>query len=102
MRVRGTVKFAPVVMLGIIVFVLAGCRPEMSVEEARALCTKQGGFLVVFYTQKLTVSGIGPEVATPGDCVSPSKFDIAPAAPAAPASLSSVPSASSSPPASAN
>lgn len=78
-------KFALAVILEMTLGVLAGCRPEMTVEEARALCTKQGGFLVVFYTQKLTASGIGPEVASPGDCLSPSKFGLAPDAPASPA-----------------
>ena len=47
----------------------------MTLEEARAACTKEGGFLVVLHTQKVTMSGLGPEVDTPGDCVSPSKFD---------------------------
>lgn len=47
----------------------------MTLEEARAACTKQGGFLVVLHTQKVTMSGVGPEIDSPGDCVSPSKFD---------------------------
>jgi hypothetical protein len=79
------VKFALVLILEMASIVLAGCQSGPTVEEARALCTKQGGFLVVFYTQKVTLSGLGPEVATPGDCISPSKFDLAPAAPASPA-----------------
>jgi hypothetical protein len=56
---------------------LAGCH-AMTLEEARAACTKQGGFLVVIHTQKLTLAGIGDEVASPGDCVSPEKFHAAP------------------------
>jgi hypothetical protein len=76
------VKFAPVVILGVIAgaSMLMGCQHEMTLEDARALCTKQGGLLVVFYSQKLTTSGIGPQVASPGDCLSPSKFDVKPAA----------------------
>ena len=78
-------KRAPAVILGAIV--LAGCQHEMTMEEARAQCTKQGGFLVVFYTQKVTTAGVGPPVATPGNCVSPSNFKTsAPAASGAPVS----------------
>jgi predicted small secreted protein len=55
--------------------VLAGCEHRMTLEEARAACTKQGGFLVVLHTQKVTMSGVGPEIDSPGDCVSPDKFD---------------------------
>ena len=45
---------------------------------------------MVIYTQQITLSGVGPEVATPGDCVSASKFD--PNAPApAPAPVSPAP-----------
>ena len=77
-------KFTPVVILGAIV--LAGCQHGPTLEEAQALCTKQGGFLVVFYSQKVTASGIGPQIASPGNCISSSKFDIAPAASPPPAS----------------
>jgi len=68
--------------------VLAGCEHQMTLEEARAACTKQGGFLVVIHTAKVTLSGVGPEIDSPGDCISPGKFDNASkpaAAPAAPA-----------------
>ncbi|HEY2007580.1 MAG TPA: hypothetical protein VGH23_01225 [Rhizomicrobium sp.] len=65
-------------------FVLAGCQHELTLEEAQALCTKQGGFLVVFYSQKITPSGIGPQIATPGNCISPGKFDITTSTPPAP------------------
>jgi hypothetical protein len=61
-------------------FVLAGCQSKMTLEEAQALCTKKGGLLVVIYTQQISASGPGPEVASPGNCVSPSKFDITPPA----------------------
>jgi hypothetical protein len=74
-------KFAPVMIAGLGAFVLAGCQDRLTLEEAQALCTKQGGLLVVFYSQKLTASGIGPQIASPGDCISPSKFDIAHPAP---------------------
>lgn len=61
-------------------FVLAGCQSKMTLEEAQALCTKKGGFLVVIYTQQITVSGAGPQIASPGNCIAPSKFDITPPA----------------------
>ena len=73
------VKRGLVVMVALAM--LAGCEHRMTLEEARAACTKQGGFLVVLHTQKVTMSGVGPEVDSPGDCVSAGKFD-APAAPA--------------------
>lgn len=79
-------KFASLAMLEMSLLALAGCQSGPSVEEARAACAKQGGFLVVFHTQKVTMSGLGPEVATPGDCLSPSKFEVAQPKPA-PASL---------------
>lgn|GEM_PF-2299490 len=88
-------KRAPAVLLGALL--LAGCQHPMTLEEARAQCTKQGGFLVVFYTQKVTTAGVGPAVATPGNCVSPSNFNMAPAAPPA-----SGAAASNKPPAPAN
>jgi hypothetical protein len=62
--------------------VLAGCQHQMTLEEARAACTKQGGFLVVLHTMKVTMAGVGPETDSPGDCISPGKFDN-PAKPAA-------------------
>ena len=94
-------KFTPIVILGAIAgaFVLAGCQHEPTLEEAQALCTKQGGFLVVFYSQKITTSGIGPQIASPGNCIAPSKFDIAPVA-STPAAAT--PPASDKPPAPAN
>ena len=73
------------VLLGALV--LAGCEHQMTLEEARAACTKQGGFLVVIHTQKVTLSGVEPEKESPGDCISSGKFDNAakPAAKPAPA-----------------
>jgi len=85
--------FTPVVIVALGAFVLAGCQEILTREQAQALCTKQGGLLAVIYTQKITTSGIGPQIASPGDCISPSKFDVKPAAP---------PAASGSAPALAN
>ncbi len=63
---------------------LAGCQSKvMTLEEAQAQCTKKGGLLAVIYTQEVSAAGLGPEVASPGDCISPRKFD-APGAPPAP------------------
>lgn len=61
---------------------LAGCQHRLTLEEARAACTKQGGFLVVVHSQKITRSGLGEEIDSPGDCVSADKFDMARPAPA--------------------
>jgi hypothetical protein len=82
------VKFTPIVILCAGAFALAGCQHQLTLEEAQAACTKQGGFLVVFYSQKITTAGLGPQIATPGNCVSAGKFDKTPAAsaPAAPPS----------------
>ena len=63
---------------------LAGCEHQMTLEEARAACTKQGGFLVVIHTQKVTLSGVEPEKESPGNCISADKFNNA-AKPAKPA-----------------
>ena len=67
-------KFASVLALGVAVLGLAGCHPALTLEEAQAQCTKQGGLLVVIYTQKFTRTSMGPVVASPGDCVSPDRF----------------------------
>jgi len=69
------VKRVPVMMALLGASVLAGCQHSMTLAEARAACTKQGGFLVVLHTQKITMAGVGPEIDIPGDCVSPGKFD---------------------------
>jgi len=73
--------FTPVVIVAVGAFVLAGCQDRLTLE--------QGGLLAVIYTQKITTSGVGPQIASPGDCISPSKFDIKPAAP--PATSASAP-----------
>jgi hypothetical protein len=104
------VKSNPVVVLAVTVgtLALAGCQHQLTVEEARALCTQQGGFLMVFYSQKVTVSGeVGPQVATPGNCISSSKFDMAqpqstPAAPGSNVSAAAPAPASGKPPAQSN
>jgi len=53
---------------------LGGCEHRLTLEEARAACTKQGGFLVVIHSQKITMAGLGEEIDSPGDCVAPDKF----------------------------
>jgi len=79
------VKRGPVLMALLGASVLAGCQHQMTLEEARAACTKQGGFLVVIHTMKVTLAGVGPEIDSPGDCIQPGKFDNAakPASPSA-------------------
>ena len=76
------VKRVPVLMALLGTSVLAGCQHQMTLEEARAACTKQGGFLVVIHTMKVTMAGVGPETDSPGDCISPGKFGTAAAKPA--------------------
>jgi hypothetical protein len=69
------VKLAPVPAIAVASLLLAGCEPALTLAEAQAACTKQGGLLVVIYSQQLTQAGLGPMVAKPGHCVSPDKFD---------------------------
>lgn len=71
------VKTMPLAMLPALVLVLAGCQEKLTLEQAQALCEKKGGLLVVIYTQKLTMSGPGEQVASPGDCVATDKFGVA-------------------------
>ena len=66
-------KLVSVMIAGLGVLLLAGCHTP-TLAEARAACAKQGGFLVVIHTQKLTNAGLGEQIDTPGDCVSPGKF----------------------------
>ncbi len=101
---EASVKFTPVMIVGGIVaaFELAGCQHQMTLEEARAACTQQGGFLVVIYTQKITVAGVGPQVATPGNCASSSSFTTAAGAAPAPASAPPVSTPPASPAPAAN
>ena len=68
-------KRTSIMMAALGACLLAGCEHQMTLEEARAACTKQGGFLVVIHTQKVTMAGVEPEKDTPGGCVSPDKFD---------------------------
>jgi hypothetical protein len=71
-------------MAALSVFVLGGCQTRLTLEEAQARCTKQGGFLVIIHSQKISRAGaVGPDEPSPGDCISPDKFDAA--APGAPA-----------------
>jgi hypothetical protein len=95
------VKVTPIAMLCVFAgaFALTGCQHAPTLEEAQAACTKQGGFLMVFYSQKVTTAGLGPQIATPGNCVSADKFDKAPAAPAPAASASALPAPASGKPA---
>jgi len=74
-------KLVPVAMAVFGACALAGCQERLTLEEAQARCKQQGGYLVVIYTQPISTSGVGPEEASPGDCVSASKFDVAKPAP---------------------
>jgi hypothetical protein len=57
---------------------LAACQERLTLEEAQARCTQQGGFLVVIHAQEISRSGaIGPDKPSPGDCISSGKFDVA-------------------------
>jgi hypothetical protein len=57
---------------------LAGCQQKLTLEEAQAQCEKKGGLMVVIYSQKITASGPGEQIASPGDCVATDKFGVAP------------------------
>jgi hypothetical protein len=72
----------------------------MTLEEAEKACAAKGGQLVIFYTQKITLSGVGPVIQTPGDCIMPDKFGIAPKPPpqAAPPAAGAPNAAPPSPP----
>jgi hypothetical protein len=62
---------------------LAGCtQTRPTLEQAQAQCEKTGGFLTVIYTQEITMAGLSPEVAKPGDCIPASKFEPGTAPPA--------------------
>ena len=75
-------KFASVTVLAVAACLLAGCQGKLTVEQARALCTQQGGVLTVFYAQEITRSGNKPPTESPGDCITPDKFGIPPSPPA--------------------
>ncbi len=70
-------KPVPVALLA--ACLLSGCTQRLTLEEARAQCTAQGGFLMVIHTQKITRAGVGKEIDSPGDCIAPGKFEASPA-----------------------
>ena len=71
-------KFALLAILP--AFVLAGCQYKLTLEEAQQRCMKNGGMLVLIYTQEITAAGPGEQIVSPGHCVLADKFD-APAPP---------------------
>jgi len=76
-----SVLFAILPMLAL----AGGCQSKSTLDEAQEQCMKKGGMLMIIYTQEISLSGLGPQVASPGDCILPSKFDPEPApGPAAP------------------
>ncbi|MDP1586237.1 MAG: hypothetical protein Q8M07_00715, partial [Prosthecobacter sp.] len=54
---------------------LGSCQTSMTLEQAQARCAEKGGLLTIIYTQSITASGIGEQIPTPGDCISPSRFE---------------------------
>ena len=77
------VKFAPVLLMALAPCFLAGCATEeMTLEQAKAACDKLDGQLVIYYSQKVTLSGIGPLIQTPGKCITNDAFTQPPPAPA--------------------
>jgi hypothetical protein len=55
---------------------LTGCQSKPNdLGEAMAACEKKGGMLAIIYTQKVSLSGVEPEVASPGDCMMPKQFE---------------------------
>jgi hypothetical protein len=80
-------KCTPAFLLALVM--LAGCAHEMTLEEAKADCDKKGGQLTIFYSQKITLSGVGPIIQTPGECITSDIFILRskspPASPPAPA-----------------
>jgi len=65
------------------VFVLAGCVHKLTLEELQDQCMKQGGMLMIIYTQEITASGPGEQIPSPGKCVTPRNFE-APSTPPPP------------------
>ena len=57
------------------VFALAGCVNKSTLDDAQERCTKQGGMLMIIYTQELTLSGAGEQIPSPGKCVMPENFE---------------------------
>ena len=75
---KGAVKVTPLAIAALAIaamVLLGGCQARLTLEEAQERCTKQGGLLAVIYTQQITSSGIGQPIKTPGECVSPNKFE---------------------------
>ena len=68
------IKLAPAILLALALSLLAGCAHEMTLEEAQADCAKKGGQLTIFYSQKITLSGVGPVIQTPGECITSDVF----------------------------
>jgi hypothetical protein len=71
-------KFTPAFLLALALSMLAACMHEMTLEEAKADCDKKGGQLTIFYSQKITISGVGPIIQTPGECITADKFLLPP------------------------
>lgn len=71
-------KFAPAILLALALSMLVGCAHEMTMEEAQADCDKKGGQLTIFYSQKITLSGVGPVIQTPGECITSDQFLLPP------------------------
>lgn len=68
-------KFAKSALLAIApALVLAGCQHASPLDEAQERCAKQGGMLMIVYTQEITMSGPGEQVPSPGRCVMPDNF----------------------------
>gem|GEM_PF-6142210 len=57
------------------VFALAGCVHKLTLDEIQEQCMKQGGMLMIIYTQEITASGPGEQIASPGRCVTPDNFE---------------------------
>lgn len=68
-------KFIVVGAAAVAACVLAGCQTAMTLEQAQARCAAQGGLLTIIYSQSITASGVGEQVGSPGECISPDKFE---------------------------
>lgn len=77
-------KTASLATVALGIFMLAGCQHKLTLEEAQAQCEQKDGLLVLVYTQKITASGPGEQVVSPGDCVTADKFGVAAAPPQTP------------------
>ena len=61
--------------LVLLAVLLGGCQAPMTLELAQERCAAQGGMLTIIYTQSITPSGVGEQIGSPGDCISPSRFE---------------------------